>query len=132
MSQQGSCACCGSEADVDGADREDRPATESGTTLSCYCPVDGVIDTISKKYSLQIVGVLGSSGPMRYSELEAVLGSTSSSLLSNRLEELAGEGLIERRSFDEIPPRVEYSLTPRGRELETRIQPLLEWAAEEG
>nr|WP_265112477.1 winged helix-turn-helix transcriptional regulator [Halosolutus halophilus] len=48
------------------------------------------------------------------------------------LDELTEKGLIERRSFDEIPPRVEYSLTPRGRELETRIQPLLEWAAEEG
>ncbi len=122
MAQIGSCECCG-------------PAAESaesggGSTVSCYCPVDGVIDAISKKYSLQIVGLLGSNGPMRYSELEEVLGATSSSLLSNRLEELAEEDLIERRSFDEIPPRVEYSLTPRGRELEERIQPLLEWAGE--
>lgn len=124
MSQQGSCECCGSDAGGAGS------APESD--LSCYCPVDGVIDVISKKYSLQIVGLLGSRGPMRYGELEEVLGATSSSLLSNRLEELADEGLIERRSFDEIPPRVEYSLTPRGRELEARIQPLLEWAAEEG
>jgi DNA-binding HxlR family transcriptional regulator len=90
-----------------------------------------VIDAISKKYSLQIVGLLGANGPMRYSELEEVLGATSTSLLSNRLEELAEEELIERRSYDEIPPRVEYSLTPRGRELEGRLQPLLEWAAEE-
>lgn len=132
MAQQGSCACCGSETDTDGVDREGHPPTDAGAALSCYCPVDGVIDTISKKYALQIVGVLGSNGPMRYSELDEILDATSSSLLSSRLEELAEEGLIERRSFDEIPPRVEYSLTPRGRELETRIQPLLEWAAEEG
>lgn len=99
--------------------------------MTCYCPVDGVIETISKKYALPIVGLLGANGPMRYGELEEVLAVTSSSLLSTRLEELAEEGLIERRSFDEIPPRVEYSLTPRGRELETRIQPLLEWAAGE-
>jgi DNA-binding HxlR family transcriptional regulator len=98
--------------------------------VACYCPIDGVIDAISKKYSLQIVGLLGANGPMRYSDLEELLDATSSSLLSTRLEELAEEDLIERRSFDEIPPRVEYSLTQRGRELETRIQPLLEWAAE--
>ena len=97
----------------------------------CYCPVNGIIETISKKYALQIVGLLGAHGPMRYGELEDRLGATSSSLLSARLDELTEEGLIERRSFDEIPPRVEYSLTPRGRELETRIQPLLEWAADE-
>ena len=99
--------------------------------MTCYCPVDGVIETIGKKYALQIIGLLGANGPMRYSNLEEVLAVTSSSLLSTRLEELAEEGLIERRSFDEIPPRVEYSLTPRGRELESRIQPLLEWAANE-
>lgn len=99
--------------------------------MTCYCPVDGVIETIGKKYALQIIGLLGTNGPMRYSNLEEVLAVTSSSLLSTRLEELAEEGLIERRSFDEIPPRVEYSLTPRGRELESRIQPLLEWAANE-
>lgn len=97
--------------------------------MTCYCPVDGVIDTIGKKYALQIVGVLGARGPLRYGELAEALGVTSSSLLSERLEELVDEGLLERRSFDEIPPRVEYSLTPKGRELEERIQPLLEWAA---
>jgi DNA-binding HxlR family transcriptional regulator len=86
---------------------------------------------ISKKYALQVVGLLGAHGPTCYGELEDRIGATSSSLLSERLDELAEKGLIERRSFDEMPPRVEYSLTPRGRELETRIQPLLEWAAEE-
>ena len=121
MAQRQSCECCGSETGEIG--------TETDPSVSCYCPIDGVIDAISKKYSLQIVGLLGGNGPMRYSELEDVLEATSSSVLSNRLEELADEELIERRSFDEIPPRVEYSLTPRGRELEIRIQPLLEWAA---
>jgi DNA-binding HxlR family transcriptional regulator len=124
MATHRSCECCSFPAsDAD---------TGSHQELSCYCPIDGVIDAISKKYSLQIVGLLGSNGPMRYSDFEEVLGVTSSSLLSTRLEELSEEGLIERRSFDEMPPRVEYSLTPRGRDLELRIQPLLKWAAEEG
>ncbi|WP_306052098.1 winged helix-turn-helix transcriptional regulator [Natronococcus wangiae] len=122
MSQHGSCDCCSPSANG---------AVPSGDGAVCYCPVDGVIETISKKYALQIVGLVGAHGPMRYGELEDRLNATSSSLLSERLEELTDEGILERRSFDEIPPRVEYSLTPRGRELETRIQPLLEWAAAE-
>lgn len=122
MAQHRDCECCGSVSGEIGVD---------GGPMTCYCPVDGVIETIGKKYALQIIGLLGANGPMRYSNLEEVLAVTSSSLLSTRLEELAEEGLIERRSFDEIPPRVEYSLTPRGRELESRIQPLLEWAANE-
>lgn len=100
--------------------------------MTCYCPIDGVIDTVSRKYSMQIVALLGARGPMRYGDLEDALGVTSSSTFSDRLEDLREAGLIERRSFDEIPPRVEYSLTPRGRELEERIQPLLEWASRTG
>lgn len=119
MAQQTGCDCC-STVDASTAVADDHV---------CYCPVDGVIETISKKYALQIVGVLGANGPTRYGELEDLLGVTSASLLATRLEELTDAGLVERRSFDEVPPRVEYSLTPRGRELETRIQPLLEWAA---
>ena len=123
MTQHGSCDCCSPSAGS--------TAVSSDDEAVCYCPVDGIIETISKKYALQVVGLLGAHGPMRYGDLEDRLEATSSSLLSARLEELTESGLIERRSFDEMPPRVEYSLTPRGRELETRIQPLLEWAAAE-
>lgn len=118
------CACCGSGgAAGDGA--------ETATGMTCYCPLDDVIDTVGKKYAMRIVALLGARGPTRFSELEEALGVTSTSTLSEHLEDLAEEDLIERRSFDEVPPRVEYSLTPRGRELEERLQPLLEWAAED-
>lgn len=99
--------------------------------MTCYCPIDGVIEIVGRKYSLQVVALLGANGPTRFGELEDALGATSASTLSDCLADLVDEGLIERRSFDEIPPRVEYSLTPRGRELEERLQPLLEWAAED-
>jgi DNA-binding HxlR family transcriptional regulator len=118
MSERGSCSCCSPSTITPEVDP------------TCYCPADGIIDTISKKHALPVVSVLGSNGPTRYGELEDVLGVTSSSLLSTRLNELMSEGLIERRSFDEIPPRVEYSLTSDGEELEKRLRPLLEWADE--
>lgn len=118
MSEHGSCNCCSTTA----------ATPEIDTT--CYCPANEIIDTISKKHALPIVSVLDSNGPTRYNELEEVLGVTSSSLLSTRLNELMSEGLIERQSFDEIPPRVEYSLTSDGEELGKRLRPLLEWASE--
>jgi DNA-binding HxlR family transcriptional regulator len=77
---------------------------------------------------MRVVALLGANGPTRFSEIEETLGVTSTSTLSDCLADLVDEGLIERRSFDEVPPRVEYSLTPRGRQLEARLQPLLEWA----
>jgi DNA-binding HxlR family transcriptional regulator len=121
--QEETCTCCESGTAVE----EDMASTE----MTCYCPLDGVIDTVAKKYSMQVIALLGANGPTRFGHIEDTLGVTSSSTLTERLEELARADLIERRSFDEIPPRVEYSLTQRGRELEERIHPLLEWAAEQ-
>jgi DNA-binding HxlR family transcriptional regulator len=126
MARQHSCECCSTD-----------PATvSSGTTVetatTCYCPLDGVIDAISKKYAMQIVGLLGTAGPTRYGEIRERVAAASTSTLSNRLDALVDADLIERRSFDEVPPHVEYSLTPRGRELEERLQPLLEWATMDG
>lgn len=116
-----SCACCDTSSAVEPAPGD----------LTCYCPLEGVIDTVAKKYALDVIALLGANGPMRFGELSDRLAVTSSSTFSTRLEELVDESLIERRSFDEVPPRVEYSLTPRGRELEERIRPLLDWASRE-
>lgn len=118
MARTETCACCGPDATVGDDD-----------TVTCYCPIEGVIDVVGRKYAMQVIALIGANGPTRFGELEERLGVTSTSTISDCLSELSEAGLIERRSFDEIPPRVEYSLTPRGRELEERLQPLLEWAA---
>lgn len=119
------CGCCAPTA---------QPASPepSGEKSVCYCPIDGLIDTISKKYAMQIVSVLGAEGPARFKLLEERFPGASTSTLSNRLEELVDAGLLERESFDEVPPHVEYHLTPAGRELQSRLEPLLEWVAEAG
>ena len=127
MAQRGSCACCSPDSTTTSVGT--RTAGTAETT--CYCPIGNTIDTISKKYAMQIVGLLGAAAPTRYGEIEERLAAASTSTLSDRLDELASADLLERRSFDEVPPHVEYSLTPRGRELEERLQPLLEWAATE-
>lgn len=124
MSEVSECACCGPADESDGATAE-----TDGSELTCYCPIDDVIEVVGRKYAMRIVALLGANGPTRFGELEERLEATSTSTLSDSLDELVGADLVERRSFDEVPPRVEYSLTPAGRELEERLQPLLEWAS---
>ena len=108
---------------------------ESGCTCNpekdeaCLCPLEGVIDTISKKWTLQIVALIGNHKKVRYNEILEQLSGISPKSLADRLKELKQEGLIERYAFAEIPPRVEYLLTNDGETLRRSIMPLMEWAS---
>ncbi|SMH71561.1 winged helix-turn-helix transcriptional regulator [Candidatus Nitrosotalea okcheonensis] len=98
----------------------------------CLCPLDGVIDTIGKKWGLLIVNEIGNHGILRYNELMSELKGISPSTLASMLKDLEKEELIEKEVFREIPPRVEYSLSTRGRELREAIIPLIKWASKKG
>jgi DNA-binding HxlR family transcriptional regulator len=95
----------------------------------CFCPLEGTIDIIGKKWALLIVNAIGNNGRLRFKGLMDELSGISPKTLSDSLKELRAEGLIKRESFAEIPPRVEYSLTEDGAELRKSIIPLLRWAA---
>ncbi len=112
---QNRCGCCATN----------EPATVTEPT--CYCPVDELLEVVTKKYALAIISLLANSGPRRHSEIAAELDVTSSSVLTDRLRELTAAGLVERTSYDQVPPHVEYSLSPDGREFERRLRPLLQW-----
>lgn len=94
------------------------------------CPVKGIIDVISKKWAFLIINALGNCAKLRFNGLMAQLEGVSPKTLSDTLKILEKEGLVSKKSFNEIPPRVEYSLTKDGRELRRAILPLLRWAAE--
>jgi DNA-binding HxlR family transcriptional regulator len=93
----------------------------------CLCPIRGIIDVVSKKWTICIVSLLEKENPIRYNEIKNKLGEISPKALSDNLKVLEKEGLIERKFYSEIPPRVEYSLTKEGRELKTVLTPLVEW-----
>ena len=95
----------------------------------CLCPLEGIIDTISKKWALLIVNDIGNHGRLRFNQLMQNLNGISPKALSDTLKKLENEQLITRKSFAEIPPRVEYALTHDGKELRNAILPLLEWAS---
>lgn len=96
----------------------------------CYCSLDGVMDLISRRYAIQLICIVGAVGPARYGEIEDTFDSVSSSTLSTRLDDLVDAELLAREQYAEIPPRVEYELTPAGKELSQQLKPLLEWAEE--
>jgi DNA-binding HxlR family transcriptional regulator len=99
------------------------------TEETCFCPLEGIINTISKKWTLQIIAQIGNHKRLRYNEIKEKLRSISPKSLADRLKELEQEGLINREAFAEIPPRVEYQLTKDGEALRRSIMPLMEWAS---
>ncbi len=95
----------------------------------CFCPIEGVIDVISKKWALLIVNTLGNFQVLRFNELESKLKGISPKTLSDTLSKLQSIGLVERIAYNEVPPRVEYQLSDDGYEFRKAIVPLIEWAA---
>jgi DNA-binding HxlR family transcriptional regulator len=106
--------------------------TRNNSNAVCLCPLDGVIDTIGKKWSLLIINEIGNHGKLRYNELMSELRGISPSSLASMLKELEKEKIIEKEIFREIPPRVEYSLSSRGLDLREAIIPLIKWATKKG
>jgi DNA-binding HxlR family transcriptional regulator len=95
----------------------------------CFCPLEGVIDVISKKWALLIINAIGNYRSLRFNKLMVELHGISPKTLADTLKQLQQEELIKRESFAEIPPRVEYSLTKDGVGLREAVIPILKWAA---
>ncbi|MCE9652761.1 MAG: helix-turn-helix transcriptional regulator [Nitrosarchaeum sp.] len=83
---------------------------------------------LTKRATLEILFPLCcTTEPVRHKQFKQSLKGISSKTLATRLSELVSEGILERRTFTEIPPRVEYNLTKKGQELIESITDLLEW-----
>ena len=95
----------------------------------CFCPLEGIIDVISKKWALLIINAIGNCGSLRFNRLMEELRGISPKTLADTLKQLQNERLVKRESFAEIPPRVEYSLTEDGQGLREAVVPILRWAA---
>lgn len=99
-----------------------------GEMTECLCPIRGIIDVVSKKWTMCIVGILEKDKAVRYNKIKNQLKDISPKTLSDTLKVLKKEGLIERKVYPETPPRVEYSLTKEGKELKAALMPLIKWA----
>jgi DNA-binding HxlR family transcriptional regulator len=98
-----------------------------GRRESCCSAYHRAVELIGKRWTGAIVFVL-LDGPLRFSEVKVLVPDLSDRLLSERVKELEAEGIVERRVIDEMPVRVEYCLTAKGRALEPAVRSLKVWA----
>lgn len=98
-------------------------------SIVLFCPLQGVIDIISKKWSLLAINEIGNHKNIRFNELKRELKGITAKSLTNTLNELQSNRLISRKDFAEKLLRTEYSLTDEGTKLYHLIIPLLQWAA---
>src|ERR687883_1098808 len=101
---------------------EDQQQTQEG------CEIANIWQVLGRRWSLLILKNLCNKEAIRFNELKRSLSGISSTVLSERLLELESEGLISKKIYPEIPPKVEYSITPQAKELETIIKELGKWA----
>ncbi len=103
--------------------------TESHAEVSAYCPVfQDTVELIGRRWSGAIIRSL-LSGSVRFGEVLNRVPGLSDRLLSERLRELEGAGIVTRSVFPEVPVRIEYHLTDKGRELEQIVAAIDSWAA---
>src|SRR5580658_5996549 len=94
------------------------------------CPVRHVLDRIGDKWSTLVILMLGRHGKLRFNELSQVIGDVSQKMLTVTLRSLEADGLVSRKMYAVIPPRVEYELTEMGQSLLPLVQALEGWAEE--
>ena len=99
---------------------------EKKVELNCDCSIMGSISIISGKWTPVIIWML-LSGPRRFGELHKTIEGIALKVLSRNLKELEADGIINRKVYAEVPPKVEYTLTEKGMSLNDAMQLLAEW-----
>lgn len=93
------------------------------------CPVTFALSMLNGKWKLPIIWEIHQEEVIRFNELQRRLNGISNLMLSKSLQELEADGIVNRCQYNEIPPRVEYSLTCLGKSLIPALQLLGEWGA---
>lgn len=102
--------------------------TETRDALFPNCPIRNVLSRIGDKWSMLVIFTLENNCCLRFKELQRCIPDISQKMLTATLKILEADGLVLRKAFPEVPPRVEYSLTDKGKSLLPHIDGLLSWA----
>jgi DNA-binding HxlR family transcriptional regulator len=103
-----------------------KSATRANGKKNVSCPVESTIAAIGGCWKVLIIHHL-MQRTQRFGELSRLLGGISARTLTRQLRELEDDGLISRKVHEQIPPKVEYSLTPLGQELQPVLQAMHTW-----
>lgn len=94
------------------------------------CPIRDVLSRLGDKWAMLILVTLKTNGTMRFCDIQKTIGDISQRMLTVTLRSLETDGLINRKVYAEVPPRVEYSLTEMGQSLMPHVESLVGWALE--
>lgn len=95
------------------------------------CPIGKALSMIGGKWKMRILCALSVDGTLRYNDIKNRIPQVTPAVLSAALKELQKDGLIIRTQYEEIPPRVEYSITTHGKDLFPILHRLVHWANNE-
>ena len=94
-----------------------------------HCPIRHIVDRFGDKWSLLVLYNLHTSGCLRFSEIHRRTADISQKMLTSTLRKLEQDGLLSRKVYPEVPPRVVYELTDLGRGLRPVLDAMNEWGA---
>ena len=98
----------------------------AGNVLAADCPSRQILRHVTSRWGTLVLIAL-TSGTVRFSGLKRAIGGVSERMLAQTLQVLEADGLVSRTARDVVPPHVDYSLTPMGREVATRVLALTGW-----
>jgi DNA-binding HxlR family transcriptional regulator len=96
------------------------------------CPAEATIDVLGGRWKAPIVWHLLRSGTLRFGELRRTMPGVTQKMLTQHLRELESDGVVSRKVYAEVPPKVEYSLTQRGKTLKPVIEAMCKWGKGRG
>lgn len=103
-----------------------KPAELEYTSVNCHA--HEMLTRIGDKWSVYVIHVLGHAGTLRFNELRSQVDGVSQRMLTVTLRGLERDGLVQRTVYPEVPPRVEYMLTPLGATLRELVRGLVRWS----
>src|SRR3954447_24317619 len=103
-----------------------RPAELEHTPANCHARE--ILARVGDKWSVYVIHVLGDAGTLRFNELRSRVDGISQRMLTVTLRGMERDGLILRKIYPEVPPRVEYSLTPLGATHRQLVRRLVDWS----
>lgn len=92
------------------------------------CPLEYGLEVFGGKWKSRIICVLAEMKTLRYSEIRKQMCNITDAVLASTLKELIADEIVHRKSYDEIPPKVEYSLTTKGQSVVPILQSICKWS----